>query len=255
MAGEIRVGTSGWQYDDWRGPFYPDELPVGRWLEHYAGTFPTVEVNSTFYRLASREAVQGWADTAPERFEFACKGSRFITHQKKLKDPAEPVERFFAPLAPLSDHLEVVLWQLPPRWRRNPARLDEFLDAVPGDVRHAVELRDDDWFHDETYEVLDRHGAALVWLSSSLTSAHHEHVRTGGHVYLRFHGLDEDEPYRYDYARRELEPWAQRLREVAEDGTPAWVYFNNDHAAKAVANAQTLVELLGEAARTWPPAS
>jgi uncharacterized protein YecE (DUF72 family) len=251
MSGEIRVGTSGWQYDDWRDAFYPQGLRTDRWLEHYAATFPTVEVNSTFYRLASESAVRGWRDTVPDGFEFACKGSRFITHQKQLNDPDEPVRRFFEPLAPLADRLAVVLWQLPGRWRRNPARLDAFLDAVPGDVRHAVELRDDDWFHDETYEVLDRHGASLVWLSSALTSAQ-EQVRTGDHVYVRFHGLDEHEPYRYDYTRRELEPWADRLRDLAGEGTPAWVYFNNDHEAKAVANATTLIELLGEAARPWP---
>ena len=251
MAGEIRVGTSGWQYDDWRGAFYPDDLATTRWLGHYAATFSTVEVNSTFYRLASADAARDWRATVPDGFEFACKGSRFITHQKKLNDPATPVERYFAPLEPLGDRLAVVLWQLPPRWRRDPARLDEFLATLPRGPRYAVELRDDDWFHDETYEVLDRHGAALVWLSSSLTSAHGEQVRTGAHVYLRLHGLDEDAPYRYDYARRELEPWAQRLTEVADEGTPGWVFFNNDHEAKAVANARCLIDLLGDAARPW----
>lgn len=253
MAGEIRVGTSGWQYDDWRGAFYPDQVPTRQWLAHYAATFSTVEVNSTFYRLAKESSVREWSETVPDGFEFACKGSRFITHQKKLNDPTEPIERYFEPLAPLTSRLAVVLWQLPGRWRRNAERLDAFLDALPHGPRYAVELRDDDWFHDETYEVLDRHGAALVWLSSSLTTAHHEHVRTGDHVYLRLHGLDEDEPYRYDYTRRELEPWAQRLQAVADEGTPAWVYFNNDHEAKAVANARTLVDLLGDAARPWPP--
>lgn len=253
MAGEIRVGTSGWQYDDWRGAFYPQQLGTGRWLEHYATTFPTVEVNSTFYRLASESSVRDWREAVPAGFEFACKGSRFITHQKKLNDPRRPVERYFEPLRPLLERIAVVLWQLPPRWRRNPERLDAFLAELPDGPRHAVELRDDDWFHDETYEVLDRHGASLVWLSSALTTAHHEQVRTGDHVYLRFHGLDEDEPYRYDYTRDELEPWAQRLRELARDGTPAWVYFNNDHEARAVANATTLIQLLGDAARPWPP--
>lgn len=252
MAGEIRVGTSGWQYDDWRERFYPQGLGTDRWLAHYAGTFPTVEVNSTFYRLASASAVRQWRSAVPAGFEFALKGSRFITHQKKLNDPRVPIERYFEPLEPLLDAVAVVLWQLPPRWRRTPERLDAFLDALPDGHRHAVELRDDDWFHPETYEVLDRHGAALVWLSSSLTTAHREHVRTGDHVYLRFHGLDDDEPYRYDYTRRELEPWAQRLAELAGQGTPAWVYFNNDHEAKAVANARTLIDLLGDAARPWP---
>ena len=252
MAGEVRVGTSGWQYDDWRGAVYPDELPKRRWLEHYATRFPTVEVNATFYRLAKESTVAQWRDAVPGAFEFVLKGSRFITHQKKLNDPAEALERFFAPLGPVLDRTAAILWQLPGRWRRNAERLDAFLAALPEGYRYAVEFRDDDWFHDEVYEVLDRHGVANVWLSSALTGSH-EPVATGGHVYVRFHGLDPDEPYRYDYAREELAPWADRLRDLAERGTPAWAFFNNDHQAHAPRNAATMVELLGEAARGWPP--
>jgi uncharacterized protein YecE (DUF72 family) len=252
VAGEVRVGTSGWQYDDWRGVVYPEGMGPGRWLGHYVTLFPTVEVNSTFYRLAKEPAVRRWRDTAPAGFEFVLKGSQYLTHRRKLKDPAGSIERYFAPLEPVLHRTAVILWQLPPRWRRNAERLDAFLRLLPADHRYAVEFRDDDWFHDEVYEVLDRHGAANVWLSSSLTKAHTE-VRTGDHVYLRFHGLSE-EPYRYDYARAELEPWAERLRAVAAEGTPAWVFFNNDYEGHAVRNAQLLVELLGDAARPWPPA-
>ena len=250
MAGEIRVGTSGWQYDDWRGAVYPAGVPTSRWLEHYVRWFPTVEVNATFYRLARETAARGWTETAPPGFEFALKGSRFITHMKKLKEPAGPIERYFEPLRPVLGRTAVILWQLPPNWRRNVERLDAFLAALPTGPRYAVEFRDEDWFHPDCYEVLDRHGAAHVWLSSSLTDRH-ELVRTGDHVYVRFHGLSED-AYRHDYTPEELEPWADRLREVAADGTPAWVYFNNDYEGHAVRNARTLVDLLGDAARPWP---
>ena len=250
MAAEVRVGTSGWQYDDWRGTVYPKGVGTGRWLSHYVRWFPTVEVNSTFYRLARESAARGWRDTAPYGFEFALKGSQFITHRLKLKDPARPIARFFEPLQPVLGRTAVILWQLPPGWKRNLDRLDAFLSALPGGCRHAVEFRDDDWFHPDTYEVLDRHAVAHVWLSSSLTSDH-ELVRTGDFVYVRFHGLGSD-PYRWDYSDAELLPWAERLVGATHDGTPAWVYFNNDHDGHAVRNARTLVEMLGDAARPWP---
>lgn len=252
MAGEVRVGTSGWQYDHWRGTVYPEDLPKRRWLEHYATRLPTVEINATFYRLARASTVTQWAQTVPPEFELAFKGSRYLTHQRKLREPDEALSRFFTPLEPARDRTAVVLWQLPGGWRRDTARLDAFLGALPRDLRHAVELRDDDWFCDETYEVLDRHGVALVWLSSALTRAH-ELVPTGGHRYVRFHGLDPDQPYVHDYTREELAPWAELLSEVAAQGIPSWVFFNNDHAGHAVHNAETLIDLLGAAARPWPP--
>jgi uncharacterized protein YecE (DUF72 family) len=251
MAGEIRVGTSGWQYDDWRGTVYPEGLGKARWLGHYVTRFPTVEVNATFYRLAKESTAARWRDTAPAGFEFVLKGSRYITHRLKLREAGAAVERFFTPLQPVLERTAVILWQLPPRWHRDVGRLDAFLAGLPPQLRHAVEFRDDDWFHPETYEVLDRHGAANVWLSSSLT-ARHETVATGGFVYVRFHGLSE-EAYRYDYSRAELQPWAERLRAVAADGRPAWAFFNNDHDGHAVRNADVLRELLGDAAAPWPP--
>lgn len=251
MAGEVRIGTSGWQYADWRGVVYPAGLGTSRWLEHYATLFPTVEVNATFYRLARETSVQGWRAAAPAGFEFAFKGSQFITHRLKLTDPTRALERFFAPLDPVVDRTAAILWQLPGGWKRNPARLDDFLATLPSRRRYAVEFRDDDWFHDDNYAVLRRHGVALVWMSSSLTERH-ESVRTAEHVYVRFHGLSVD-PYRYDYSADELRPWAERLRDLADSGTPVWVYFNNDYDGHAVRNAQTLIRLLGDAARTWPP--
>lgn len=251
MAGEIRIGTSGWHYADWKGLVYPADLPPNRWLAHYVTWFPTVEVNSTFYRLARESAATGWRDAAPPGFEFALKGSQFITHRKRLQDVEVPLERFLAPLHPVLPVTAVVLWQLPPRWRRNAERLDRFLAVLPTTVRHAVEFRDDDWFHPDVDAVLERHGASNVWLSSNLTR-HHAFARTGDHLYVRFHGLGE-EPYRYRYTPAELEPWAQRLLEATADGTPAWVYFNNDYDGHAIDNARMLIELVGDAARPWSP--
>ena len=250
MSGGVRVGTSGWQYADWRGVVYPEGLGTGRWLGEYVKRFPTVEVNATFYRLASPTAVQRWVETAPDGFEFSLKGSRFITHRLKLNRPEAAIERYFAPLAAVLPRTAVILWQLPPGWKRNLARLDAFLTALPPDQRYAVEFRDDDWFHPDSYALLERHGVGHVWLSSSLTTRH-QPVTTGDHVYLRFHGLGE-ETYRYDYTAEELRPWAERLQAVAADGTPAWVYFNNDGQGRAVRNAEVLIDLLGDAVRPWP---
>jgi uncharacterized protein YecE (DUF72 family) len=253
MAGEIRVGTSGWQYADWRGLVYPEGVPQRRWLSHYVTWFPTVEVNATFYRLARESAAQGWRDTAPPGFEFVLKGSQYITHRKKLRDVEESVANYFAPLSPVLEVTSVVLWQLPPRWRRNVERLDRFLGGLPAGARYAVEFRDDDWFHPEVDAVLKRHGASTVWLSSNLTQRH-AFARTGDHLYVRFHGLG-DEPYRYRYTPAELEPWAERLRHETADGTPAWVFFNNDYDGHAIDNARMLIEMVGDAARSWPPAA
>ncbi len=251
MAGQVRVGTSGWQYDDWRGTVYPDGVGPARWLAHYVDWFPTVEVNSTFYRLARRTAAERWAATAPDGFEFVLKGSQFITHRLKLKDAAGAVERFFAPLEPVLPRTAVILWQLPPRWKHDLDRLASFLAVLPSGHRYAVEFRDEDWFSPDTYAVLEAHGVAQVWLSSSLTSRH-ELVATGDHLYVRFHGLSE-RAYRHAYTEDELAPWAARLREATADGRPAWVFFNNDFEGNAVRDASTLRRLLGDAARPWPP--
>jgi uncharacterized protein YecE (DUF72 family) len=251
MAGEIRIGTSGWHYPDWRGLVYPEGVAPSRWLSHYVTWFPTVEVNATFYRLARESAAQGWRDTAPPGFDFVLKGSQHITHRKKLRDVEEAVGRFFAPLHPVLGLTSVVLWQLPPRWRRNVARLDGFLGSLPPGVRYAVEFRDDDWFHPDVDAVLERHGASSVWLSSNLTQKH-AFPRTGDHLYVRFHGLGE-EPYRYRYTAAELEPWADRLCRATADGTPAWVFFNNDYDGHAIDNARMLIDMVGDAARPWPP--
>jgi uncharacterized protein YecE (DUF72 family) len=244
----VRVGTSGWQYDDWGGgAFYPEGLGKTGWLAYYATRFPTVEVNATFYRLARLEAVRRWREQTPAGFQFAVKGSRFVTHNLNLTRPREALRRFFEPLQPLLPVTPLVLWQLPPRWNKNTERLDAFLTALPDGPRYAVEFREASWLAEDVFEVLDRHGAAHVWVSSRTTPA--DFTPTGGFVYVRFHGLEEG--YRYDYSRQELEPWAARLREAAGAGRDAYAYFNNDWEATAPRNAATLVELLGDAAVAW----
>lgn len=248
----VRVGTSGWQYDDWAGAFYPRGCPKRRWFEYYATRFSTVEINATFYRLPKQSTVERWHDRAPDRFRFAVKGSRYLTHQKKLADPEEPVETVTTRLAPLKTFHGVWLWQLPPNLHVDVERLETFLRALPGSQRHAVEFRHDSWYVSTIEQALERHGVTWVWLSDSRMPD--ARPVTADFVYLRLHGLAEDDAqrYRYDYSAEELAPWAERLQRAAADGRHGWVYFNNDYRANAPRNADVLIELLGDAAVRWP---
>ncbi|MGF7235185.1 MAG: DUF72 domain-containing protein, partial [Frankia sp.] len=157
------VGTSGWQYRDWRGPFYPPEVPQRRWLETYTRTFPTVELNNAFYRLPGADTFASWRDRTPAGFVMAVKASRFLTHVKRLADPAEPVARLMDRATALGDRLGPVLLQLPPTLRADPDRLDACLACFPHGVRVAVEARHPTWWNADTQAVLGTHGAALCW--------------------------------------------------------------------------------------------
>ncbi len=251
-GGTIRVGTSGWQYDDWRGRFYPRDLPKRQWFAHYARRFPTVEINATFYRLPATTTVTRWRDGAPDGFRYAIKGSRYLTHNKKLRDPRDPIATITRRMAPLEAVHGVWLWQLPPNLHVDVDRLDAFLSALPDGPGHAVEFRHRSWYVDEVEQALVRRGVAWVWLSDHQMPA--ATPVTADFVYLRLHGLaeDPDRRYRYDYADAELVPWAERLRAAAADGHDGWVYFNNDYDANAPRNAAALVDLLDDAAVPWP---
>jgi uncharacterized protein YecE (DUF72 family) len=234
---KILVGTSGWSYDDWATTFYPKDLPRSRWLLHYATRFPTVEVNNTFYRLPTRKAVAGWRSQVPDEFAFVVKGSRYLTHTRKLLDTTTGVERFFEPLEPLGATLNVVLWQLPPTLHLDLARLDSFLVALPGHVRHAVEFRHPSWQTTDAYALLARHNAMLVSVSGPQLPA--DRTITGGTAYVRFHGLRAG--YAYDYRDEDLTPWADLLRHVGS----GYAFFNNDARGHAVKNAEQLRRMLG----------
>ena len=232
----VRVGTSGWSYDDWASRFYAG-VPRTCWLRHYAETFSTVEINNTFYRLPARSAVAAWRQQTPPHFRVVAKGSRYLTHMKRLTDTGPGVARFFERLEPLGDRLHTVLWQLPPTMTIDLDRLDTFLGALPTHVRHAVEFRHRSWQRPEAYAVLDRHRVLTVAVSGPQLPA--EHTMTGGAVYVRFHGLREG--YAYDYTDRDLRPWADWLKHRRE----GLAFFNNDVAGHAVKNARRLCELLG----------
>jgi uncharacterized protein YecE (DUF72 family) len=232
----VLVGTSGWVYPSWRGDYYPRGLPQSKWLAHYAAEFPTVEVNSTFYRLARTSAVETWAAAVPADFRFVVKGSRYLTHMRRLRDVDAGVQRFFVPLEPLGDKLAAVLWQLPPNDRVDAARLDEFLAALPSHVAHAVEFRHPSWLTDDVAAVMSRRGAMTVNVSGPQLPARTD--VTGGRPYVRFHGLRPG--YEYDYTAADLDPWVDHLGRY-EDG---FAFFNNDVGGHAVNNARSLRSIL-----------
>jgi uncharacterized protein YecE (DUF72 family) len=238
-----RVGCSGWSYPDWRGVVYPQDAGTSRWFGHYAERFDTVELNNTFYRLPAASTVERWAAQAPPGFCYAVKVGQFGSHRMKLRDPHSWLRRHLERIEPLGAHLGPNLVQLPPRWRRNTERLDEFLAAAPRRVRWAVELRERSWLHDDVFEVLARHGAALC-IHDLLE--HHPWQLTTDWTYVRFHGPAATvAAYRGRYGRRRLLRAAERLNGWLDAGTAVYAYFNNDYEGNAVVDANTLRELLG----------
>jgi uncharacterized protein YecE (DUF72 family) len=235
MVGRARVGCSGWQYKPWRGPVYPEGLPQRRWFEHYATLFDTVEVNNTFYRLPAPTTVEKWREQAPEGFCYALKVGAFGSHRMKLRDAGTWLPNHLDRARRLGPHLGPHLVQLPPRWRVDVDRLDEFLSVAPGEHRWAVELREPSWLCDSVFDTLARHGAALC-LHDLL--ADHPWDRTTDWVYARFHGPDAlTRPYAGRYGPSRLGPVAERLGAWLDEGCDVYAYFNNDIGAEAVNDA------------------
>ncbi|MFG2678918.1 DUF72 domain-containing protein [Streptomyces sp. NPDC048392] len=234
------VGTSGWQYRDWREALYPPGLPVRLWLERYAAGFATVEVNNAFYRLPTRETFAAWRERVPPDFVVAVKASRYLTHIKRLRDPAEPVDRLMTRAAGLGDRLGPVLLQLPPTLRADTALLDACLACFPPGTRVAVEPRHESWWTPGVREVLVSRGAALCWAdvrARPVTPL----WRTTDWGYVRFHeGRATAWPH---YGRRSLATWIDRIATTWPDGHDVYAYFNNDPNAAAVGDAQTFAAL------------
>jgi uncharacterized protein YecE (DUF72 family) len=237
----IFIGTSGWAYEEWAEDFYRGVKPKD-YLRHYAGHFPTVEINATFYHLPELKQVHGWRDKVPAAFRFAVKGSRFITHIQRLENPGGALGRFVRRLRPLGAKLGPLLWQLPPSLEKDLPRLKQFLRRLSPTVRQAIEFRHPSWLTPETMDLLRAHGAAIVSVSSRRMPA--DFSVTAEFVYVRFHGLAGGA--RHDYTPEELRPWAEHLRAQAAAGKEAFAYFNNDLNARAPRNARLLMELCGD---------
>lgn len=236
----LKLGTSGWQYRDWRGRFYPDGLPQRLWLEHYAGEFDTVELNNAFYRLPERTTFSAWRERTPPGFEMTVKCSRYLTHIKRLREPREPVERFMDRAGGLGDKLGPVLLQLPPTLKVDVPALDEVLGLFPAGVRLVVEPRHASWWTGEVRKTLEAHDAALCWADRDGRPVA-PLWRTAGFGYLRLHhGRAQPRPR---YGRRALATWVSRLREAFPADEDTYVYFNNDPGGAAITDARTFRKL------------
>lgn len=236
-AGRLRIGTSGYEYRHWTGVLYPAERRRSEWFAVYSEHFDTVELNNTFYRLATPEVFEGWRARTPQRFCYAVKMSRFATHMKRLRDPDEPIARFLDRVERLGPHLGPILIQLPPHWRCDAERLHQFLSRAPARHRWAVEVRDPSWLCEEVFAVLRRHRAALV-LHDMIDG--HPVLHTTDWCYLRFHGIR----YGGGYSTQKLTAHATRIRGWLAEGRDVYAYFNNDLGGHAVHDALTLRRLL-----------
>lgn len=248
------VGTSGYNYPHWAGVLYPEDLPAERWFDRYVQVFDAVELNVTFYRLPGPRTFESWARRAPPHFAFVVKGSRYITHVRRLRDPREPVRVLLDACRPLGDRLHGVLWQLPPRFHTDPQRLRDFLRALPRSVRHAFEFRDRSWFCEPVYELLAEFDAAVVcadWPFQVLPPGMRPRgvdrpvvpvPQTAGWWYLRRHGPGDAYSGCYpDSSLRADARWAAGQLVAGREG---YVFFNNDVAGHAVRNALTLRRML-----------
>ncbi len=241
MPAEIRIGTSGWHYKHWRGPFYPERFAASKMLDFYAERFDTVELNNTFYHLPSERAVCAWRDETPPGFLFTVKGSRFLTHMKKLKDPETGLERFFERADLLAPKLGPVLFQLPPFWDLDLDRLAGFLRALPPGGRYAFEFRNPSWHVRPVYDLLAANDAAFC--PFDLAGYQSPVEITASWTYIRLHGPGG--AYQGSYPDEALAGWARRIEQWRKRLKTVYLYFDNDMAGFAPANAATLKRLVG----------
>lgn len=270
----VAIGTSGFAYDHWRGVLYPEDLRRDQWLSHYASTFPTVELNVTFYRTPLKATCEAWRRATPAHFKFVVKGSRFITHLKRLEDAADPLKTFFQAVGHLGAKLGVVLWQLPRGQPADPPRLDRFLTVIgrtlsprlrwAGRLRHALEFRERSWYSDAVYKVLRRHDAAMVIADSPFNLVTEGMEQATGPVetdtievplvtswtYLRRHGPNGQ--IRRSYSEAHLRQLAAAITTWAKRGD-VFVFFNNDPGGCAVKDALTLKRLVEPQAGVHEP--
>lgn len=236
MDRNIFVGTSGWQYKHWRGPFYPDDLAQDEWLVHYAQAFSCVEINNSFYGLPERHLLRSWLERTPPEFRFTLMAPRTITHYKKLKNCENQVSTLFTRLDGLGDRLGPVLFQLPPRWRCNARRLRSFLDTLPEHFRYAFEFRDTTWHCDEVFELLGEYRAAFcVFDINGVTTPL---ASTADFVYVRLHGPAGT--HTGNYHPQTLRGWAGRARGWLRKQKNVYLFFDNDERAYAARNAQRI---------------
>jgi uncharacterized protein YecE (DUF72 family) len=245
MSGSIRIGCSGWIYRHWRGAFYPEKMAQRRWFAHYAETFETVELNTSFYHLPKPESFAKWRDQAPPGFRYAVKASRFITHMKKLKDCEEPLEVFLGRARNLGEAIGPILYQLPPRWGFNRERIEQFLGLLPTDLIHVFEFREKSWLTEEVLALLDARGVSFC--VHDMAGSQTPRWAAGPIAYVRFHGGVGK--YWGRYSDETLLGWTDWIVAEARGGRDVWCYFNNDIHAHAIDDALTLRAMVSQALR------
>ena len=234
----IRIGTSGWTYKHWEGIFYPPEWPKKKWLEYYCDHFSTVELNATFYRLPNQGTFEKWKARTPESFLWSVKGSKFITHTRRLKDPAEPLTNFYGAIAGLGKKLGAILFQMPPSFPFDEKLFREFCESLDPQIRHSFEIRHPSWISDRVFVLLSEFNLALCMADTAGRYPYCEEI-TADFIYIRLHGSKK--LYASKYSEEELNSWAEKIDAWNRD---TFVYFDNDFEGHAVNNAKRLNEIL-----------
>lgn len=236
----VKIGTSGWNYDHWRGSFYPENLPRKDWLKFYSSKFNTVEINNSFYQLPSEKNILEWRKTVPLNFVFSIKASRYITHMKKLKDPEDALFTFINRIKILKNKSGPILFQLPPNWKFNKARITSFLNLLPEHFRYTMEFRNESWWNDDCFELLQKYRVAfcIYELAGKLTPK----TITADFIYIRLHGPGD--AYQGQYDSKTLSGWAGALHSWKDQGKTVYCYFDNDEKGYAAKDALSLQNML-----------
>lgn len=242
MEEKLFIGTSGWSYQDWKGIFYPKDLERGGELQYYTTFFNTTEINSTFYRLPYEGMVKGWYNKTPQNFLFSIKVSKRITHLKRLRECKEELSLFFNRVFLLKEKVGVLLYQLPPSLKFDPSLLEEFLLLLPKDKNHVIEFRNNSWFNDKSYEILNRYNVGFCIVSAPKFETILEVTST--FAYIRMHG--KEGWYKYLYNEEELRWWSEIIVKFLKNKIKVFCYFNNDYKGNAVTNALRLKELISK---------
>jgi len=240
--GNVFIGTSGWHYKHWKGTFYPGDIKDSEQLSYFIQKFKTVELNNSFYRLPAIETFRNWYQATPHDFIFSVKGSRYISHLKKLILDKQAVDEFLDHVAHLKEKLGPILFQLPPRWEVNVERLSTFVSYLPKNQRFTFEFRNPTWYTEDIYQVLRQHHCAFCIYE--LAGHQSPEMVTADFIYIRLHGPGNK--YQGNYTDKSLKNWAKECKCWQREGKDVYVYFDNDQAGYAAFNAQRLIELLNQ---------
>jgi uncharacterized protein YecE (DUF72 family) len=252
MNGKVHIGTSGWSYKDWIGIFYPKKMKPADWLSHYARTFDCTEINGSFYRLPTKQTVINWVDKVPKKFKFCPKMSRFLTHLKKLRDPEEPLQRFFSIFEPMRKKMGPVLIQLPKIVRFDYEITKHFYQLLKekySPYHFAIEVRHESWMTEASYSLMTEFGVAFV-ISHSGDHFPYAEVVTAKNIYFRFHGPGT--LYNTKYHSATLKKYSRLFNKWQEEGRDLWIFFNNDWFGYGIENALTLRKFLEQAKQPVP---